>query len=233
MRESVEKAVRTLSLAAAMIVVSEIILGAIFYFSGAVTGGKAGDVAKVLQGRLTSPPEEPQGAAKPPLEVKSQEELQAAVAQWEKSRKQQEEALAAERDAVSSMKNELEKVRAEIDDKDKALRQQLAEFEDRKSAEEAAAADQGFKEAVATYSAMEAKAVADSLYRLDDPAVVRYLKAFKTAFRAEVLGEMKKIEAASESPPSPGESDRVGRLLEIISGASTGGASGAVASASK
>jgi capsule polysaccharide export protein KpsE/RkpR len=202
---------------AAMILVSEVVLAAVVFLSGAVTPGKAADVVKVLQGSLASPPEAALPEVKPKEAPKSesQDELQAAVAEWEKTRKAQEDDLLAQKQAVESMSRELENVRAELDAREKSLRDRTGAFDAARAAEEAAARDQGFLDAVAGYNAMESKDVAGLLFGLDDPTVVRYLKAFKPAFRAEMLTEIKKIDDKSQ-PPSV--VNRAARLQELISG---------------
>jgi len=215
----VPKLLQVLSLVAAMIFASQIVLAVVLYFAGVLTCQKAADVVKVVQGRLVSPPEEPAKVerALEPYEIKSQQELQQAVADWQTSKKQQEDALAAERQAIESMKRELETVRLELDAKETQLQKRTADFESAKAAEDAAARDKGFQDAVATYSAMETKDVAQLLYGLTDDVVVRYLKAFKTGFRAEVLTQIKKFDEQYE-PAAPGKINRAARLQEMIRG---------------
>jgi len=233
-----EKVLQPLSLVAAMILVSEVILAAVFYYSGTVTKEKVADIVKVVQGSLVSPPEPPKDEAEAaavkakqlPVEVKSQDQLEKAIADWGKLRKDEEAALASEKQAVESMARELDGVRAELDTKEKGLRKRTADFDAAKAAADVAAKDQGFLEAVKTYSVMEAKDVAKLLNGLDDAVVVRYLRAFKTPLTAEVLTELMKID--EQNPPTAGQKiNRAARLQEIISGVQAAPPRAAVAAA--
>jgi len=218
MKGALQNAVRALMLIATLILASEVILAVVFYSGGIVTRDKAADLVKVLQGKLVSPPEAPVKveAPKKPVEIKTEEELRAAVAEWRKSKAEQEGALAAEKDSVASMKRELENVRQELDSREQALKRDVAAFDRDKAAEEAAAKDRAFLAAVATYTAMKASDVAQILSSLPDEKAVRYLKAFKTGFAAEVLSQIKKLD--DQNPPPPGQAARAVRLLEMLSG---------------
>jgi len=246
MKSLFEKILQPLSLVAAMILVSEVILAAVFYYSGAVTREKVADIVKVVQGSLVSPPEPPKDEAEAaaakakqaPVEVKSQSQLQKAIADWDKLRRDTEASLASEKQAGESMARELDGVRAELDTREKNLRKRTADFAAASAAADAAARDQGFLEAVKTYSAMEAKDVAMLLNGLDDAVVVRYLRAFKTPLTAEVLAELMKIDqqnppaAGQQNPLAPGQRiNRAARLQEIISGGQAAPPQAAVAAA--
>ena len=218
-----------MGLVALLLVASVVAVAAVLAATGTVSKTKISDVVKVVRGELSTSPdaEEPKAedaagvAAAPPVDVKSQEELRQAVIEWEKDRRAQEEAIKAAGDALQSMRRELDAVRAELDARQKAFDARVTAFEEAKAAEEAASVSQGFQEAVNTYAQMEARDVAQLLYALPDLVVVRYLKAFKVNFRAEVLTEIKKLDEASPMELARGGINRAAALQELISGGGT------------
>ncbi len=221
MKSLITKLIQTLLLVAAMILASEIILAAVLYLSGTVDSRKVSDIVKVLQGALASPdkaPVEETPVVLSPIEIRSQEELENAVADWERARIAQEDALASEKEALQSMARELEAVRSELDAREKDVEKRTAAFETAKAAQEAAARDQGFLDAVATYNAMKPRDVAELLYGLDDTTTVRYLRAFKTDVRAAVLTEIKKLDDQNQPGRPADVLNRAARLQELLSG---------------
>ena len=221
MKSLITKLIQTLSLVAAMILLTQIILVAVLYFSGTVDDRKVSDIVKVLQGSLVSPDQvavEETPAVLSPIEVRSQEELEKAVADWERARIAQEDTLGAEKEAVQSMARELETVRVELDAREKDVAKRIAAYETAKAAQEAAASEQGFIDAVATYNAMKARDVGELLYGLDDTTTVRYLRAFKTDMRASVLTEIKKLDDQNQPGRPASVANRAARLQELLSG---------------
>ncbi len=221
MTSTLKKLFSALSVIGAMMLVTEVILAAVFYFGGFITKQKVTDIVKVIQGQLQTPPEKQAEEKTPqtPLDIKRSEQLQKAVALWEKEKKVQEDNIEAAKEAAESMRRELETVRAEIDARRSELDSRIAAFNAQKAAEIAAEKDARFQEAVKTYGQMEPKDVAELLYDLPDKEVVRYLRAFKTALRAEVLTEIKKVDE-TKGPRVPGGSrmNRAAKLQEILSG---------------
>ncbi|MHC4711938.1 MAG: MotE family protein [Planctomycetota bacterium] len=206
-----------LSLVGALVLVTGLVLAAVFYFSGAITRGKVDDIVKVVQGELTSPPaEEVAEEVQPtPRTIQSEEELKKAVTRFETQTVVREESFRLQKEAIESMLRELSTVTAALDKRATEISQREAAFEAARAAQGAAERDEGFKAAVAVYQKMDAKDVAGSLYGLTDEEIVRYLRAFKTSFSAEVLAKMKRL----DEEKNPGqELNRAARLLEMFHG---------------
>ncbi|MCD6404444.1 MAG: hypothetical protein J7M19_01300 [Planctomycetes bacterium] len=221
MKSTLKRLFSALSVIGAMMLVTEVILATVLYFGGFVTKQKVTDIVKVVQGELQTPSEEEvkEEAPQTPLEIKRSDQLEKAVALWEKEKKAQEEDIDTAKEAAESMRRELETVRAETDARRRELDSRIAAFNTQKATEIAAEKDARFQEAVKTYSQMEPKDVAELLYDLPDKDVVRYLKAFKTTLRAEILTEIKKVDK-KEQPRVPGDGrmNRAAALQEILSG---------------
>lgn len=210
-----------LSLIGALVLITELVLVAVFYFSGALTTQKMNDVVKVVQGELASPPteEEMEKAEPTPLEIKSEDELKEAVVAWLAQKEKQEQSLSEEREAVESMLRELSLVRVALDKRATELARNEQAFAEAVAARAAAEKDEGFKAAVAVYEKMDAKDVGDLLYGLTDEEVLRYLRVFKPSFSAEILARLKRIDD-EKNPEQPGEVrlNRAARLQEMLHG---------------
>ncbi len=229
MKGMLKGVLRVLTVSGAMLMLSLAVAAAAVYFGGIVNDEQVRDIARVVEGKLASPKEEPAAEVqKTEAELKSEADLTAAVAQWKTERASQEQALESEKAAVEDMRRELESVRGELVVREEAFRKERAAYEVAKAAEEAAAQDAGFQEAVKRYAAMEAADVAELLYGLDDDTVLRYLKAFRTDKAAEVLTEVMKIDAKAHGG---GAINRAAVLQEMMSGGPAEAAAGAAVSA--
>ncbi len=206
-----------LSLVGALVLVTGLVLAAVMYFSGAITRGKVEDIVKVVQGELASPPAEEAAEEVQPtaLTIQSEEELKKAVAAYEKQKAAREEKFRLHKEAIDSMLRELSTVTAALDKRATELSEREAAFEAARAAQAAAESDEGFRAAVAAYAKMDPKDVAGLLYGLTDDEILRYLRAFKTSFSAEVLARMKRLD--EEKHPEQ-ELNRAARLLEKFHG---------------
>lgn len=221
MRGAARSAMDVIGLIATLIIISIAIVIVVIVFAGVLTARKGEDLAKVMSGRLATPIEAVtpvETTVATPLEIKTQEELRGAVEEWNRDREAQVEEIAAQKDALNSMRRELETVKSELDAQHRDLQARIKAFEEAKTAEEAAAGDAAFVEAVKTYGLMDAKVVAELLYGYGDREAVRYLRAFKTNFRAEVLTEIKKIDDTNPMGLTRGSVNRAAKLQEILSG---------------
>ena len=150
--------------------------------------------------------------------MRSEGELKAAVAQWQKERKAQEEALFSQKSAIEGMRRELGDVAAELTKQEEAFDKRVAAFEEARAAEEAARLDAGFKEAVKRYEAMEPADVAKLLYGLDDEGMLRYLQAFRADRAAEILTSVMKLDEKAGQARTPGTLNRAAKLQEMMCG---------------
>jgi hypothetical protein len=219
LRKTIKSVLQIATVSAAMLLLSIIVAGAGLYLGGVVTDEKLRDIARVVDGELASPPEEP--AAQPvkgEMELQSEAELKTAVAQWHKERKAQEEALAARKEASEAMRRELSDVAAELTKRTRDLDTRVAQFEQARAAEEAARLDAGFREAVKRYDAMEPADVAKLLYGLEDAAVLRYLQAFRADRAAEVLTGIMKLDEKSAAGRAAAALNRAAKLQEMMCG---------------
>jgi flagellar motility protein MotE (MotC chaperone) len=218
-----------LSLVGAMLLVSEAILAGVLFGAGVVTAQKAADIVKVIQGRLTSPPEV-EIAEKAPVEIGSEQELKNAVREWLDEKQVQESRIRAETEAVQSVKRELEQERATIDRRWRELEVRETAFEQARNAQIAAERDAGFRAAVERYEKMDARDVAQMLYTLTDEDILKYLRVFKSSVGAEILVEIKKIdEKAGPAAKAGAGANRAARLQEILAGGWTAPADEAAA----
>ncbi len=220
MKGAIKSVVSVVSLILALVLVSQIVLAAVLYGTGVIDQKKIADVVKVFEGELASIEEEvPEEEV--PLEIDSEKELLAAVANWRKRRAEEEEAISLQKTSVLAMLRELESVKTTLGVGWGTLEAERKAFEAQRDARLAAERDEDFKASVERYVKMgDAKVVAELLYGLGDDEIMRYLRAFKTALAAEILIEIKKVDEDTGPAPQPGQFrlNRAALLQQMLSG---------------
>jgi hypothetical protein len=208
------------SLIGAMTLVTLLVAVAVFYFNGTITPERIDDTVKVFRGELASPPEVAEGEEEEvspgPIEIKKEEELKNLVANWSRERKAQEDELRSAGEAVEAARRELAIERLSVDKERQELAVRKAEFEEVVAARIASEKDAGFKMAVERFEKMDdPKIVGELLADYTDDEALRYLKAFKAGYSADVLKAIKKLDDAAQ----PGaEINRAARLQQLLSG---------------
>lgn len=220
MKGATKSVLSIVSLVLALVLVSQIVLVVVLYGTGVIDQKKIDDAVKVFRGELASIDEEeeaPEEEAR--VEIDSEKELLAAVANWRKQRAAEEEALSLRKESASAMLRELESVKVTLEASWRTFDAEREAFEAQRAARLAAERDENFKASVARYEKMDSKVTAELLYGLSDDEVLRYLRAFKTSLAAEILTEIKKVdETARPAPPGEFQLNRAALLQQMLSG---------------
>ena len=221
MKGAIKSVVSVVSLILALVLVSQIVLAAVLYGTGVIDQKKIAAIVKVFEGELARVEEEEVPEEEVPLEIDSEKELLAAVANWRKRRAEEEAAISLQKTSALAMLRELESVKTTLDVGWGTLEAERKAFEAQRDARLAAERDEDFKASVERYVKMgDAKVTAELLYGLSDDEIMRYLRAFKTALAAEILIEIKKVDEDTGPAPQPGEFrlNRAAHLQQMLSG---------------
>jgi hypothetical protein len=107
---------------------------------------------------------------------------------------------------LRSMQGTIKTDREKLDALQKKLQTQQNLQEARAKAQAKEAEDKGFQDSLALYNSMQPKQVKDVFATLDDPTVMKYLRAMDPPRAAKIIKEFK----------TPVETERVQKLMEMI-----------------